>query len=269
VARAEDGEPKKLTRRRLARVANKSFIPRSAAAKHPASMARHLAIAALAAAMFCSLPAAHAQEDMPELDGGPPPLQIPKPAPKPIAPKPSPRTNTTDASKLKAEQALLARQAEAQKAEQLRLDRQAAELKAEQARLDARAAAIAAEEARLARLRAEQEIAETRLAERERQRVIAPPIESAELPEEPASLRARPRLSRMDYESARRACTRAGMDEALDRDFYSARYQSAPRLFDHELRGVMRMDDRRGYVLVDTLCELDDDGLVINFEMLR
>ena len=232
-------------------------------------MARHLAIAALAAAMFCSLPAAHAQEDMPELDGGPPRLQIPKPAPKPIAPKPSPRTNTTDASKLKAEQELLARQAEAQKAEQLRLDRQAAELKAEQARLDARAAAIAAEEARLARLRAEQEIAETRLAERERQRVIAPPIESAELPEEPASPRARPRLSRMNYESARRACTRAGMDEALDRDFYSARYQSAPRLFDRELRGVMRMDDRRGYVLVDTLCELDDDGLVINFEMLR
>jgi hypothetical protein len=73
----------------------------------------------------------------------------------------------------------------------------------------------------------------------------------------------------MNYESARRACTRAGMDEALDRDFYSARYQSAPRLFDRELRGVMRMDDRRGYVLVDTLCGLDDDGLVINFEMLR
>jgi multidrug efflux pump subunit AcrA (membrane-fusion protein) len=249
-------------------------------------MPRHLALAALAAAMFCSLPAAHAQEDLPELDGGPPPLQVPKPAqkptPKPVPPKSAPkaatpstapRASAADANKLKAEQALLARQAEAQKAEQLRLDRQAAELQAEQARLDARAAEIAAQEARLARLRVEQDIAETRqLAERERQRVIAP-IESAESPGEPAPPRAspRPRFARINYEAARRACTRAGMDEAVDRDFYSARYEFAPRLFEREreLRGLMRMDDRRGYLLVDTVCELDDDGMVLHFEMLR
>jgi hypothetical protein len=212
---------------------------------------------------------------MPELDGGPPPLQIPKPAPpkpapKPVAkpaPRPAPRVSTADADKLKAEQARLAKQAEAQKAEQLRLDRQAAELKAEQARLDARAAEIAAEETRLARLRVEQDIAETRqLAERERQRVAAPPIQSAELPEEPAPPRAspRPRMARINYEGA-------GMSEAVDRDFYSARYESAPRLFEREreLRGLMRMDDRRGYLLVDTVCELDDDGSVLHFEVLR
>jgi hypothetical protein len=245
-------------------------------------MARHFALAALAAAMLCALPAAHAQEDMPELDGGPPPLQIPKPAPpkpapKPVAkpaPKPAPRVSTADADKLKSEQARLVKQAEAQKAEQLRLDRQAAELKAEQARLDARAAEIATEEARLARLRVEQDIAETRqLAERERQRVAAPPIHSAELPEEPAPPRAspRPRTARINYEAARRACTRAGMSEAVDRDFYSARYESAPYLFEREreLRGLMRMDDRRGYLLVDTICELDDDGSVLHFEVLR
>jgi hypothetical protein len=224
-------------------------------------MARHFALAAFAAATLCALPAAHAQEDMPELDGGPPPLQIPKPAPPKPAPKPAPRVSTVDADKLKAEQARLAKQAEAQKAEQLRLDRQAAELKAEQARLDARAAEIATEEARLARLRVEQDIAETRqLAERERQREPAPPRASP-----------RPRTARINYEAARRACTRAGMSEAVDRDFYSARYESAPRLFEREreLRGLMRMDDRRGYLLVDTVCELDDEGSVLHFEVLR
>ena len=71
------------------------------------------------------------------------------------------------------------------------------------------------------------------------------------------------------YDTA--ALTRPGMDEAIDRDFYSARYQSAPRLFEREreLRGLMRMDDRRGYLLVDTVCELDEDGSVLHFELLR
>lgn len=241
-------------------------------------MARHLALATLAAAMFCALPAAHAQDDMPELDGGPPPLQIPKPAAPRPAPKPAPKpaapAATSSTHALKADQARLVRQADAQKAEQLRLDRQAAELKAEQARLDARAAQIATEERRLAQLRIDQEATYTqKLAELERQR-IAPPVQrtqaqSAEIPAAPTPPRAR--LTRINYETARRACTRAGMDEAVDRDFYSARYESAPRLFEREreLRGLMRMDDGRGYLLVDTVCQLDDDGMVLNFEMLR
>lgn len=247
-------------------------------------MARHLALAALAAAMLCSLPAAYAQEDMPELDGGPPPLQIPKPAPKPAPkppaprqsvntpPKPAPRVSTAETDRIKAEQALLVKQAEAQKAEQLRLDRQAAELKAEASRLDRRTAEIAAEEKRLADLRAQQDADYSKkLAELERQRITAPPVQSASIPAEPAPPRSFARALRIDYESARRACTRAGMSEAVDRDFYSARYDSAPRLFEREreLRGLMRMDDRRGYVLVDTVCELDDDGSVMHFEVLR
>lgn len=247
-------------------------------------MARSFALAAFAAAVFCALPAAHAQGDIPELEGGPPPLQIPKPAPpkpappKPAPPKPTPpkaaaKPATASTDLLRAEETRLARQAEAQKAAQLRLDRQSAELKSEQTRLDARAAQLATEERRLAQLRIDQEAAYTqKLAQLERRRIAPPasqPAQSAELPATSAPSRARPRLSRINYESARRACTRAGMDEAIDRDFYSARYESTPRLFDRELRGVMRMDDRRGYLLVDTVCELDDDGIVMNFEMLR
>jgi hypothetical protein len=221
-------------------------------------MARSFVLAAFAAAVFCALPAAHAQNELPELDGGPPPLQIPKPAPKP-APKAPPPAAASSVDNLKAEQ--------------LRLNRLAAELQSEQARLDARAAQLTTEERRLAQLRTDQAAAYTqKLAELERQRAAPPasqPMQSAELPGTPFPPRARPRLSRINYESARRACTRAGMDEALHRDFYSARYESAPRLFDRELRGVMRMDDRRGYVLVDTICELDDDGTVLDFAMLR
>jgi len=224
--------------------------------------------------MLCVLPAAHAQDDMPELDGGPPPLQIPRPATKPAAPIPTPKpapkpaatAATSSAEKLRVEQVRLTKQAEAQKAEQLRLDCQAAELKAEQARLDTRAAQITAEERRLAQLRIDQDAAHTqKLAELERRRV-AQPAQPAAAPSPPG-----PRLARVNYENARRACTRAGMDEALDRDFYSARYESAPRLFEpeRELRGLMRMDDRRGYLLVDTVCELDDAGMVLHFEMLR
>lgn len=237
-------------------------------------MTSHLALAALAAAIFCPLPAAYAQEDIPELEGGPPPLQIPKPAPpKPAPPKAAAKPSTSSTDRLNAEETRLTRRAEAQKAEQLRLERKAAELKSEQARLDARAAQIATEERRLAQVRIEQESAFTqKLAELERQRIapqISQPAQSAELPEEPAAPRASTRLSRINYESARRACTRAGMDEALDRDFYSARYQSAPRLFDRELRGVMRMYDQGGYVIVDTLCEIDEDGFVLDFKLLR
>jgi hypothetical protein len=243
-------------------------------------MVRSFALAAFAAAIFCALPVAHAQDDLPELDGSPPPLKIPKPAlPKPVPAKPTPpkiaaKAASPSADLLRAEEARLKRQAEAQKTEQLRLDRQAAGLKSEQASLDARAAQINAEERRLAQLRIDQEAAYTQqLAELGRQRT-APPISepqprSADLPATPGAPRAGSRHSRINYESARRACTRAGMDEALDRDFYSARYQSAPRLFERELRGIMRLDDSRGYLLVDTICELDDDGRAVDFVILR
>lgn len=204
-------------------------------------MARHVLIAALAGAMLAAA-SAHAQESGPPLDGAPPPLQVPKPA-APRAPVPTPRPAAPDAS-LKAEAARLARQAEDQRAEQDRLTRLAADL-------DARERALAAEEAAYTR----------KLAELDR----APPVTAAA----PSRPDASPRY-RITYDDARRACTRAGMAEATGNDFYSARYDSAPRYFERqrEMRGRMRMDDREGYLTVDTVCQLDANGAVVRFEAL-
>jgi hypothetical protein len=242
-------------------------------------MRKHLLITALAGALLAALPA-HAQ-DAGELDGAPPPLnvprELPKPAPRPPAPKPAPvqpsATATTSAARLKAEETRLARLAEAQKAEATRLATQADNLKAEQERLDARAAALATEERRLAQLRTEQEASHARkLAELEQPRAAPAPRQVAAPAQPPPPVYApRPQRVRITYDDARRACTRAGMSEAVDLDFRSARYETAPHFFEREreLRGLMRMDDRRGYLLVDTVCALDDAGAVEHFELLR
>jgi len=208
-------------------------------------MARNLLIAALAGAMLAALPA-HAQESEPALDGAPPPLQLPRPAPpapKPAAPKPA-----VSDSALKAEQARLARQAEAQKSEQARLASLAADLEARRQRLDIREQALAAQEAEYTRKMASLD----------------------QLPTAPLRSDEPPRY-RLSYDDARRACTRAGMSEAVDQDFYSARYESAPRFFERqrEMRGVMRLDDRDGYLSVDTVCRLDANGAVVRFDVLR
>ncbi len=259
-------------------------------------------IAALAAAMFGCLPA-HAQEDVPELDGGPPPLRIPsqQPAPQPAKPvtvvKPAKPVTAAKPAKpvtvakpvattspsLKAEQDRIARQAAAQKTEQERLAKQSADLKAEKARLDARAAALAAEEQRLAQIRADQDaLYTTKMAELARDRAaVPPPLVTPSVPaidnrgfapprDEPRPP-VRARYARVSYDDARRACTRAGMAEAEDRDFDSARYQNSPQYDEDvgEFRGLMRMDDRRGFILVDTICELDDEGRVVDFALLR
>jgi hypothetical protein len=75
----------------------------------------------------------------------------------------------------------------------------------------------------------------------------------------------------MSYDDARSACTRAGMSEAVGNDFYSARYDAAPRYYERqrELRGPMRMDDREGHLTVDTICQLDANGAVLCFEVVR
>jgi hypothetical protein len=57
-----------------------------------------------------------------------------------------------------------------------------------------------------------------------------------------------------------RDCSRKGIEAAWNRNYYSAQYNDAPRLTEGrngwELRGKMRMHDRRGYSYVDTTCEL-------------
>ncbi|MDP3736232.1 MAG: hypothetical protein Q8R02_02515 [Hyphomonadaceae bacterium] len=261
-------------------------------------MLRNIALGALAAAMLVCLPA-QAQEGQ-ELEGAPGYRSAEQDAArkaeaqKKAAQQAAQKQAQTAADKIKAEQAKLAQQTEAQKAEQARLARQAAELKAQQARLDARAAELAAEEKRLAQLRIDQEAAAARLADLTRQRDEAareaalrsqretqtadlsrdtdsaasdeiPPLRTTPAPSRAA-------FARLDFGAARRSCTRAAEDEVRARDFYSAEYDSAPRFVQGdawEVRGRMRLEDRRGYLIVDTICEVDADGEARDFIFLR
>ncbi len=226
-------------------------------------------------------------QDVPELEGGPGSRPVAKPAPaKPQAkPKTAPQTaqkpSPPAASRLKADEARLAEQVAAQKVEQTRLAQQAADLKSREAALDARAAELAAEEKRLAQLRTDQEAQlAARQAELTRQLALASERQQQtaerdrdddKLPEDSPDDRS-PIRAALDLDAARRSCTLAGEDAAIERRFYSARYDSAPRFYEgrvFELRGLMRLEDRRGYMLVDTTCEVDADGEVQHFAFLR
>lgn len=266
-------------------------------------MIRKIAFVSLGSILLACAPA-HGQE-VPELDGAPPPLKIPAPQvakPKPVAPKvvtPAPAAKPASkpsqtAAEAKAAEALLAKQAEAQKAERVRLEKEAADLKARQATLDARAAELAAEEKRLATERAdhEAEIATQQADLKRRQDELArqsppapaqgigqaakvgddddPAFEEDDTPVTPSPRRFR--QARLDFATARRSCTRAGVEAARERDFYSAQYDGAPHFYEGrrmELRGLMRLEDRRGYMIVDTVCEIDADGEARNFAFLR
>jgi hypothetical protein len=80
------------------------------------------------------------------------------------------------------------------------------------------------------------------------------------------------RQTQINFELARRSCMAFAQDEAVDRNFYSARYDGTPHLYrgdGPELRGRMRLEDRRGYLLVDSVCEVDDEGIAQRFAFLR
>ena len=257
------------------------FICGSGCGAQAVRMIRKIAAAGLASLLLGCLPA-HAQEiqDVPELEGAPGPLKIPpaqpRPQPKPqvkapvAAPKPS--AQTSDNAQVLA----------AQRAEQARLDKQAAELRAQQVRLETRAAELSAREKGLsereARLAAEQaelarqsdEVAR-QLAEASVRAAPAPVARRDEAPahedEDQPSL-----YARIDREEAIRACAEAGDDEARARRYYSARYGSEPQFYAgriSELRGVMRVEDRRGYLILDSVCRVDADGDVRSFTFLR
>lgn len=265
-------------------------------------MIRKIAFASLGSILLACAPA-YGQE-VPELDGAPPPLKIPAPQvakPKPVAPKvvtPAPAAKpaakpSQTATEAKAAEAVLAKQAEAQKAERARLDKEAADLKARQATLDARAAELVAEERRLAAERADHEAQlaaqqadlERRQDELARQ---APPVpaqgieqaakagdDDPAIAEDDTPVTPPPRRfrqARLDFATARRSCTRAGVEAARERDFYSAQYDGAPHFYEGrrmELRGLMRLEDRRGYMIVDTVCEVDAEGEARNFAFLH
>jgi hypothetical protein len=278
-------------------------------------MPRIIAIAVSAAAMLVCLPAqaqetelegapgyraaeqetarkAEAQKKAAQAAQKPAQQQAQKPAQKPAQQQVQKQAQPA-ADKLKAEQAKLARQAEAQKAEQARLAKLAEDLKVEQARLDARAAELAEEKRRLLQERVDKASEAAKLAALDRQRDEAERDEDASdeglrgdglpsedrpserpgdrLPSIPPEPR-RPAYVRLDYTAAERSCIRAAEDEALARDFYSARYDAAPRFYQNdgwELRGRVRLEDRRGYLLVNMVCEIGPNSEAMDVIFLR
>lgn len=247
-------------------------------------MIRQIVIAGIGSLALMAAPA-FAQE-LPELDGAPGPLKIPstpKPVEKPPAAKPkpvAPKTTAATASS-RAEEARLDREAEALRLERVRLDRLAADLKSRQAQIDTRATDIAAKEKDLAarerELAADKEQLARDTEDVARQLAAAARTETPVASPAPASRRDEPRDRRFGYEVVDRegaidACSDASVDAARVQNFYSARYDVEPRLYEGrylQVRGLMRVEDRRGYRILDTLCELDRDGEVQRFVFLR
>ncbi|MFT3723923.1 MAG: hypothetical protein QM773_10080 [Hyphomonadaceae bacterium] len=268
-------------------------------------MIRKIVAAGLGSLVLASLPAV-AQEvpaqDMPELDGAPPPLKIPvaKPKSKVTAPKVAPAKpvpakqtqvkpeaakpktapivaadKTKPAApaddKLKAAQLQLAKQAEAQTAEKTRLDKQAADLRAQQDSLEARITLLSAREKGVEDREADLAAQKAEL-DRQRKDVAAQAAKLAaaddgDKPETKTYSR-----TGLDRGRAVEACERAGDDEARARSYYSAEYNSAPYFSfgqTWQVRGRMRIEGRIGYKIVDTVCDIDEDGEAQRFTFLR
>jgi Ni/Co efflux regulator RcnB len=81
------------------------------------------------------------------------------------------------------------------------------------------------------------------------------------------------RRNQPNFQNAQRNCSRAGIQEAWNRNYYSAQYDGGPRLEygrrGWELRGRMRLHTNRGYSYVNTVCDLRRGGDVSDFEFLR
>lgn len=79
------------------------------------------------------------------------------------------------------------------------------------------------------------------------------------------------RRRKPDFQTMQRDCSKKGIEAAWDRNYYSAQYNDAPRLvegrYGWELRGKMRMHDRKGYSYVDTICDFDRGR--VDFEFRR
>lgn len=264
-------------------------------------MIRQLVIAGVGSIMLAGLPAfAQDVPDVPELEGAPGPLRIPqapKPAAKPVVKPPAakpvvkakpatPATKVADTSASKAEQARLDREADELRLERARLDKLAAELKSRQMLLDARAADIAAKEkgvaTRESELAAEKEQLARDTEDVARQLAAAARTEQAKpaaapTPSPAVARRIEPRdrafgYEGLDHEVALDACIDASGEAARVQSFYSARYDVQPRFYEGrylQVRGLMRIEDRRGYRVLDTLCEVDADGDVQRFVFLR
>jgi hypothetical protein len=72
------------------------------------------------------------------------------------------------------------------------------------------------------------------------------------------------RRRKPDFQTVQRDCSIAGIREAWDRNFYSAQYHDGPKLYEGrdgwEMRGKMRLHDRKGYAYIDTTCDVGRGG---------
>jgi hypothetical protein len=72
-----------------------------------------------------------------------------------------------------------------------------------------------------------------------------------------------------DFQQIQRDCSRAGIREAWNRNYYSAQYHDGPRLvegrYGWEMRGKMRLHDRKGYSYVNTICDIRRGDVRIEF----
>lgn len=75
-----------------------------------------------------------------------------------------------------------------------------------------------------------------------------------------------------DFQRIQEDCSRAGIQEAWGLGYYSAQYHDGPRLEygrrGWEMRGKMRLHNRKGYSYVNTVCDVRGRGGV-DIEFLR
>jgi len=77
------------------------------------------------------------------------------------------------------------------------------------------------------------------------------------------------RRRKPDFQTMQRDCSKQGIETAWNRNYYSAQYHDSPRLvegrYGWEMRGKMRLHDRKGYSYVDTICDYDRGRADIEF----
>jgi hypothetical protein len=75
-----------------------------------------------------------------------------------------------------------------------------------------------------------------------------------------------------DFQTVQRECSRAAIEEGWRRGFYSAQYHDGPRLVSGvrgwEMRGQVRLHDRKGFHYTASVCEWDR-GRVAGFAFTR
>ncbi len=68
------------------------------------------------------------------------------------------------------------------------------------------------------------------------------------------------RRRKPDFQQVQKDCSIAGIRKSWDQGYYSAQYHDAPRLvegrYGWEMRGKMRLHNRKGYSYIDTYCEV-------------